>query len=311
MGEEGGGGGLQARVEQAYARIRPTLRFFGSYYVSNMLVMLSYPLARQAVYSYRGSFAAYALPHWERQALGTFAVVAIVKFFRSSTLDAFFAEFFMYGKAALGVLVYMVDRWAFGVYMLVYAAIFVLFPQPKYDGPDSLHYLTPALFDEKVIRCRTTATSNRDDASTSMWLVEFYASWSPPCVQIEPLVADISLRYATHLLSFGKLDVGRWPHVAKQHGIAVGGSSRQLPTFIMFRDGKEIGRVPHVYADGSIAKGRYRKQDLIKAFELDALYIRASSAKRARRRQENTSRQMDPSQNAHTTTTDSVKDKDL
>ena len=270
---------------QAYQALKPGLRFFGTYYLANFALLLSYPLTRQVVYAYRGGFAAHALPPWERQALGTLAVVSVVKLFRSSTLDSFFAEFFLYSKAALGVLVYMIDRWVFGLYMLLYAAVFVLCTQPKYSGPDSLHYLTPATFDEIVIRNRGREPARGGRAAgpaaargDPMWLVEFYASWSPPCIQIEPMIADISLRYTTPLVKFAKLDVGRWPRVAKQYGIHVGGTSKQLPTFIMFRDGAEIGRIPHVFRDGSVAKGRYRRQDIVKAFELDALFVRTSSA---------------------------------
>ena len=281
---------ITSRIIQTYQTLKPGLRFFGMYYIANMALLLSYPLTRQVVYAYRGGFAAHALPSWERQALGTLAVVTVVKFFRSSTLDSFFSEFFLYSKAALGVLVYMIDKWVFGAYMLLYAAVFVLCTQPKYSGPDSLHYFTPATFEEIVIRNKgrvqeasAKGPGAAQASAPAMWLVEFYASWSPPCIQIEPLIADISLRYTTPLVKFAKLDVGRWPHVAKRYHIHVGGTSKQLPTFIMFREGEEIGRSPHVFRDGSVAKGRYRKQDIIKAFELDALFVRtsASSAPRA------------------------------
>ena len=106
-----------------------------------------------------------------------------------------------------------------------------------------------------------------------MWLVEFYASWSPPCIQIEPLIADISLRYTTPLVKFAKLDVGRWPHVAKRYHIHVGGTSKQLPTFIMFREGEEIGRIPHVFRDGSVAKGRSRSAAAVPSSALMFLYL--------------------------------------
>ena len=38
-----------------------------------------------------------------------------------------------------------------------------------------------------------------------------------------------------------------------------GGTSKQLPTLIMFENGLETARIPHVYSDGSVAKGRYRR----------------------------------------------------
>lgn len=66
-------------------------------------------------------------------------------------------------------------------------------------------------------------------------------------------------RYSSDTLRFAKLDLARWPHVAKEHRIDMAGASPQLPTLIMFEKGKEIARIPHVFSDGSVAKGRYRK----------------------------------------------------
>ena len=106
----------------------------------------------------------------------------------------------MYGKATVGLLIYMIDKWVFGSYCVLSIAIFILFPQPKYEGPDSLHFFTPAIFDEIIIRNKgkiVDSSSNVTNQSSKnpMWLVEFYASWSPPCVHVEPVIADISLKY--------------------------------------------------------------------------------------------------------------------
>ena len=37
------------------------------------------------------------------------------------------------------------------------------------------------------------------------------------------------------------------------------GASTQLPTLILFQKGKEAARVPHVYPDGKVAGGKYRR----------------------------------------------------
>ncbi len=37
------------------------------------------------------------------------------------------------------------------------------------------------------------------------------------------------------------------------------GASTQLPTLILFQKGKETARVPHVYPDGKVAGGKYRR----------------------------------------------------
>jgi hypothetical protein len=39
----------------------------------------------------------------------------------------------------------------------------------------------------------------------------------------------------------------RWSQLAKQHKVAVYGALPQLPTFVLFEKGKEVGRIPHVF----------------------------------------------------------------
>lgn len=39
--------------------------------------------------------------------------------------------------------------------------------------------------------------------------VEFYAPWSPPCIHLEPVFAELSLKYTTARLRFGKVDAAR------------------------------------------------------------------------------------------------------
>ena len=135
-----------------------------------------------------------------------------------------------------------------------------MFPQPTYKGPSRMEDFTPASFAEIV--------EDRTESPVS-WLVEFYAPWAPQCLYLEPVLAEISLQYSSETLRFGKIDVSRWPALAKRYRISIRGENgNQLPTLIMFEKGKESGRIPHVYNDGKVAAGKYRKNDIVTAFAL-------------------------------------------
>lgn len=123
----------------------------------------------------------------------------------------------------------------------------------------------PASFAEVV--------EDRSDSTVS-WLIEFYAPWAPQCLYLEPVLAEISLQYSSERLRFGKIDVSRWPALAKRYKISIRGENgNQLPTLIMFEQGKESGRIPHVYNDGKVAAGKYRKSDIVTAFALEEKQI--------------------------------------
>lgn len=65
---------------------------------------------------------------------------------------------------------------------------------------------------------------------------------------------DYVNRYALENLKFGKIDVGRYPDAAKRYGINDSSMSRQLPTVILFRGGKEVTRRPAADDRGKLIK---------------------------------------------------------
>lgn len=141
----------------------------------------------------------------------------------------------------------------------------MLFPQPHYRGPSNIRRFTPASFAEAI------ASETHSKNSKVTWLIEFYAPWAPHCLHLEPVFAELSLQYGSEDLKFGILDVSQWPLTAKQYQVSIrGDQGNQLPTLIMFKNGKEIGRIPHVYEDGRVASGgTIRRRDIVTAFELD------------------------------------------
>lgn len=71
--------------------------------------------------------------------------------------------------------------------------------------------------------------------SSKVVLVEFYASWCPHCQRMMPIVAQIK-----ELLS-GKIDVYQFD-IDENSKLASAEGADSVPTFIIYRDGKEMWR---------------------------------------------------------------------
>jgi thioredoxin 1 len=77
-------------------------------------------------------------------------------------------------------------------------------------------------------------------AADSTVVVDFWASWCPPCRALAPTIAALAEERADVVV--GKLDVDDHPAIAERYGI------QSIPTVLVFRDGKlasrNIGLVP-------------------------------------------------------------------
>ncbi len=78
-------------------------------------------------------------------------------------------------------------------------------------------------------------------------LVDFWASWCPPCKMIEPVLNDLSCEEKDRF-KFAKINVDQNRNIAASYNI--GG----VPTFILFNAGKEVSR-----RSGAQSKGQLKQ----------------------------------------------------
>jgi len=67
-------------------------------------------------------------------------------------------------------------------------------------------------------------------------LVDFWASWCPPCKMMVPVIEDLSQEYSGKA-KIAKLNVDEVREIASKYGIM------SLPTMILFNGGKEVARL--------------------------------------------------------------------
>lgn len=67
-------------------------------------------------------------------------------------------------------------------------------------------------------------------------LVDFWATWCPPCRLLGPVIAEIAEEQITSL-KVGKVDVDEQKKLASQFNIM------SIPTMILFKDGKVVKEI--------------------------------------------------------------------
>jgi len=185
----------------------------------------------------------------------------------STTMIAYLSSGFMYAKVANLILFFLSDPRLGLVFLICFLLQGMLLPEPTYKGPENIVYFRGNTMQEEITKDRKVT-----------WLIAFYAAWSPACINFAHIYSKLSNDYSTPHLKFGKVDVGRYADLAEEYHINTSSLSRQLPTVILFQEGKEVGRVPAII-NGKVQKFFFKEEDLVSAFDLNNLYAKSKEKK--------------------------------
>jgi thioredoxin 1 len=86
-----------------------------------------------------------------------------------------------------------------------------------------------------VVECQTIEEFNSfiNDSAYAATIVDFHATWCPPCRAIKPFFEQLSKKHTD--VQFIKVDVDVLGEVAQEAGI------RAMPTFLIYKDGQKTG----------------------------------------------------------------------
>lgn len=180
----------------------------------------------------------------------------------SVTMINYLTSSFIYTKVA-NLILWSYSDVRFGI---GFAAIFILcamvLPEPTYMGPENVTYF----------RTLTGLDEELDSNKNVVWVITFYTVWNPSCVNFAPIFSQLSAEYHLENLKFGKVDVGRFPEAGRKYHVSDSSFSKQLPTVILFKNGKEFVRRPHADTKGKLVQFFFSEDNIRATFDLNNLY---------------------------------------
>ncbi|CAH1802208.1 unnamed protein product [Owenia fusiformis] len=247
--------GLPKFVDQ----IKP---FLHPHFVVNIILSVLFVCLKSTPWICSWLFTSCELEYNEWQVVTFLGCVVVLKNRKMSTPKQYLSSLCMFFKAT-SIYLFFTNHppMAFG-YMLLCILHLVFLPEPVYSGPEKVTYFRgPHLEDEL----------NSDKRVT--WVIEWYAAWSPPCVNFSEIFSKISEKYSLDNLRFGKIDASRYEAVAKRYGVNTAPWSKQLPSCVVYQGGKEKDRVPLI---DPVKKKVYRflftEENVIRDLGLNELY---------------------------------------
>ncbi|KAL9538052.1 hypothetical protein MBANPS3_011234 [Mucor bainieri] len=209
--------------------------------------------------------------------------MSIWKCFMAATAEELSSVLILYTKFfTVCSLFWRFGFWYSCLYAIGWIVLSTIFPQPWYRGPTKIYELNEAAFRDKVLHTvKPKPSSSSSTASTSTlpideikgpriteideneepmekkedkkldldakyWIVMLYANWSVACLNFEAVLAKLSIQYDVPHLKFGQIDIDIYPDLAEEFGVSKDPASFDLPTLLLFQQGKEIRRLPEL-----------------------------------------------------------------
>ncbi|XP_075698423.1 LOW QUALITY PROTEIN: thioredoxin-related transmembrane protein 2 [Rhinoderma darwinii] len=192
------------------------------------------------------------------------SAIVMMKNRRSITIEQHVGNIFMFSKVANTILFFRLDIRMGLLYVTLCLVFLMTCKPPLYLGPEHIKYFNDKTIEEEMQSDRRVT-----------WIVEYFANWSSECQSFAPIYAELSLKYNTAGLKFGKVDIGRYPDVSTRYNVSPSPLSKQLPTLILFEAGKEVLRRPQVDKKGRAVSWSFTQENVIREFNLNELYQKA------------------------------------
>ncbi|KAK5638791.1 hypothetical protein RI129_013086 [Pyrocoelia pectoralis] len=236
------------------------------YYIFNVILSISYIICRKTpgICNYLFSVEECEFDGRESEILFFLIIVIMVRSRKtgSVTMINYLSSSFIYTKVANLILWFYADFIMGIVYTIIFILMGLLLPEPAYSGPDKVIYFHGHnSLEEELSRDKRV-----------VWVIAFYTVWNPACANFAPIFAKLSSDYCLDTLKFGKIDVGRYPEAGAKYRINDSSMSKQLPTIVVFKEGKEIDRRPLIDSKGKVIKFLFSGENIKAAFDLNGVY---------------------------------------
>lgn len=220
-------------------------RFLHPYYVLNIMLFVSFGALRLK----RLTPHELSLPDMfgvtrEAQIYICVGLMLFSRALSAPTLDAYLSSAFMFARVGVLVCLWYMDMRLAGVFAALWTVLYAVCPQPRHRLPESVATLNNVTYEQRIAK-------NTHKTIHVLWC---HATWSARCSQLAPVLVSLAKSYDHPRLRFARLDMSKYPAVAEKLGVSVSAASKQLPTIICFKMGKEVARIPQVDKDGNVPK---------------------------------------------------------
>jgi len=185
-------GSLREKLEFSNSVKGELRQLFHPYYIVNLLLAFSFLFLKltkpfcEILFKSGPSSDGCELDMRENEIMFFLLVVIMIRSRKtgSVTMVAYLSSGFMYAKCANLILFFMADPRLGLVYSLLFLLQGLLLPEPTYKGPEKVTYFSEVSLSEQL-----------SQDTRVVWMVTFYAAWSPACINFAHVFSKLSAEY--------------------------------------------------------------------------------------------------------------------
>eukprot|EP01063_Lacrimia_lanifica_P017968 TRINITY_DN24944_c0_g1_i1.p1 TRINITY_DN24944_c0_g1~~TRINITY_DN24944_c0_g1_i1.p1 ORF type:complete len:300 (+),score=141.13 TRINITY_DN24944_c0_g1_i1:57-956(+) len=209
----------------------------------------------------------------ETQIWGCWALIVMSRCLRWKSLTDLVGGAIGFAKACVCVSLFIAD-WYLPLYFLgLWVVLFFVTSQPAFETPRRKF----VKMDRRKIFDVVFNTVEQDkEAAQVYWFINVWASWQKggSSKEFNPVFADLSSKYTNDFCKFVKVDAGRMggQAVIKKLEIDDSALSKHMPSLLLFKNGKEIARLPPKNKDNASYLHEYKQHQIEQYFNVENIH---------------------------------------
>ncbi|KAL5266028.1 hypothetical protein ACHWQZ_G006624 [Mnemiopsis leidyi] len=213
--------------------LKKTLRSLATpYFVLNIVASLLHPISRFTPGLCEMIGDSCNLDFYEVEIYFFVICVVAIKNRRCVSVESYLSTFFLFAKAGAAILFYKMNIQLSIWYIVLCIVLMVTVRTPSFEESAEMKYFVDDTLPQQL----------KNDTET-IWVVEFYTTFSPHCNAVKPIFGALSREFTHEYMKFGKCDVLKSHGVPESYGISSSCLKTELPAIIIFEDGKPAARV--------------------------------------------------------------------
>ncbi|KAJ9455498.1 Thioredoxin-related transmembrane protein 2-like protein [Diplonema papillatum] len=213
-----------------------------------------------------------------------YVLILVTRLLRYGDFQSLVSSALLFAKAAIFASLFIADWYLPFYFVGIWVVLFLFTSEPSFETPRRKFV---KMDKKKMFDVVFQSVDESKEQAQVYWFINVWASWqkSGASKKFNPMFAEMSARYSNDFCKFTKIDAGRLggQQIVKKLKIDDSALSKHMPSMVLFKNGKEIQRLPVIGRSDVSYLHEYTLEQIEKHFNLPKIAAETKKQTEARR----------------------------